>query len=119
MKKQTMMILAVLVIGGTGFVGFKFTEPSTGSTFDVEYKINCSTCDVYFRNSDGKSEEVSEVSSSWNYKFTGESGQFVYVSAINELGEEVKVSIISNGTEVESGASADPLVSARAGFILN
>ena len=97
MKKQTVMMLAVLIVGATGFVGFKFAEPSTGATFDVEYKLDCSTCDVYFRNAEGQSEEVANVNSDWNYKFKGEAGRFAYVSAISDAGEEVKVTILQNG----------------------
>lgn len=118
MKKQSVMILAVLVIGATGFVGFKFAEPKA-SEFEVEYKIDCSTCDVYFRNSEGKSEEIVGVGGEWNYSFKGKTGQFAYLSATNERGEPVTVTILKNGKVAESGSSSDPLVSARAGFILN
>ncbi len=117
MNKQTIMILAVLVIGATGFVGFKFAEPKK-SEFQVEYKVDCSSCDVYFRNDKGESQEIVGVNDGWTYKFTGNVGQFAYVAAASDRGHEVKVTIMQDGTPVETGTSNQPKISARAGLIL-
>jgi len=118
MNKQTVMIMAVLVIGATGFVGFKFAEPKNTS-FDVEYKVDCQSCEVYYRNADEQSEEAADVNSTWSYKFTGKAGQFVYLSAINDAGDPVKVTILKNGQPVETGESNELSIAARAGVILN
>lgn len=118
MNKQTVMILAVLVIGATGFVGFKFAEPKKTS-HEVEYKVDCASCDVYFRNDKGESQEIVGVNNGWNYKFTASNGHFAYVAAASEKGDEVKVAIIEDGKPAETGTSSQPKVSARAGVILN
>jgi len=117
MKKQTLMILGVLIIGATGFVGFKFAEPKKTS-FEVEYQVECATCDVYFRNDKGESQEIVNVNSGWNYKFTAGQGHFAYVAATSDNGKEVKVTITKDGQPVETGTSAEPMVSARAGVIV-
>ncbi len=117
MKKQSVLILAVLVIGATGFVGFKFAEPKK-SSFEVEYKVECATCDVYFRNEKGESQEIVNVNTGWNYKFTAGQGHFAYVAATSENGNEVKVTITKDGQPVETGTSAEPMISARAGVIV-
>ena len=117
MGKQTVMILGVLIIGATGFVGFKFAEPKK-SAFEVEYRVECASCDVYFRNDKGESQEVVNVNSGWNYKFSAGQGQFAYVAATSERGNEVKVTITKDGKPVETGTSAEPRVSARAGVIV-
>ena len=118
MKKQTIMILAVLVIGATCFVGFKFAEPKKTS-HEVEYKVDCAACDVYYRNYKGESQEIVGVNSGWNYKYTASNGHFAYVAATSDNGDEVKVAIIEDGKPAETGTSAQPRVSARAGVILN
>ncbi|GIV34630.1 MAG: hypothetical protein KatS3mg031_2165 [Chitinophagales bacterium] len=117
MNKQAMMILAVVVIGAVGFVGFKFAEPKK-SEFQVEYKVDCKSCDVYFRNDKGESQEVVGINDNWSYKYTGTVGQFAYVAAASDRGNEVKVTILKDGVPVESGISNQPKVSARAGLIL-
>lgn len=117
MKKQSVLFLGVLIIGATGFVGFKFAEPKNTS-FEVEYRVECATCDVYFRNDKGESQEIVNVNSGWNYKFTAEQGQFAYVAATSESGKDVKVTIVKDGNPVETGTSSEPKVSARAGVIV-
>lgn len=117
MNKQTVLILAVLIIGATGFVGFKFAGEKK-TAFEVEYKVDCATCDVYFRNEKGESKEMLGVNSDWNYKFTGGEGQFAYIAAENPTGDPVKVSIIKDGHVAETGVSKERKVSARAGVIL-
>lgn len=117
MSKQTVLILGVLIVGATGFVGFKFAEPEKTS-FEVEYRVECATCDVYFRNDKGESQEIVNVTNGWNYKFTAEQGHFAYVAATSDKGEEVKVVITKDGQPVETGTSVEPKVSARAGVIV-
>lgn len=118
MNKQSILILAVLVIGATGFVGFKFAEPKKTS-HEVEYKVDCASCDVYFRNDKGESQEIVGVNNGWNYKYTANNGHFAYVAATSDRGEEVKVTIVQDGQPTETGMSSTPKVSARAGIILN
>jgi len=117
MKKQSVLFLGVLIIGATGFVGFKFAEPNK-SSFEVEYQVECATCDVYFRNDKGESQEIVNVNSGWNYKYTAEQGHFAYVAATSESGKDVKVTIVKDGSPVETGTSSEPKVSARAGVIV-
>lgn len=115
---KTVMIVAVLAIGATGFVGFRMAEPEK-VTHEVEYKVDCASCDVYFRNEKGESQEIVGVNNGWSHKYTANNGHFAYIAATSDRGEEVKVSIIQDGQPAETGASSTPKVSARAGVILN
>lgn len=116
MKKGGLLVVALLVIGATGFVGFKFTEPST-STYKIGYQVECSKCDVYYRTADGTSK-IEENVSGWTHEFTANTGQFVYVSANNRNGSPVKVKILRNGQDWSAHASDRKNVSARTGRIL-
>ncbi len=115
--KPSVLVVAALVISATGFIAFKFAEPEQNS-FAIEYKVDCKTCEVTFRDEKGNSQDVPDANSAWTYKFTGEKGQFIYVSAMDTKGEPVKVTILKDGQEFTKDESATAYVSARAGSIL-
>ena len=111
------LLIAIVAIAATGAVGFRYAGPGEES-FVVEYKVVCDQCNVTFRNEKGQSAEVTAVKNNWNYKFTGNPGQFVYVSASNDNGTPVKVGITKGGQEIINGASEQKDKDARAGVIL-
>ena len=115
--KKGVLVLAVLAIAATGFVGFTYADKG-GKTFDIEYSVNCADCTVNYRNEKGASTEVKAVKGNWNHKFTGAAGQFFYVSASNDAGTPVKVEIKNGGTKLIEGSSATRDLTARAGIIL-
>jgi hypothetical protein len=115
--KKGVLVLAVLAIAATGFVGFTYAG-SGDKTFEIEYQVNCNECTVSYRNEQGASTEVKAVKGNWNKKFTGSKGQFFYVSASNEAGTPVKVQIKKAGQDVIQGTSAVRDQTARAGVIL-
>jgi len=112
-----LLMVAVFAIMATGFVGFRYAG-SGEETYEMEYKVVCDQCNVTFRNEKGQSEEVASVKQSWSYKFNGNAGQFVYVSATNDNGKPVKVVITKAGQQIIDGSSEQKDQDARAGIIL-
>jgi hypothetical protein len=115
--KKGVLVLAVLAIAATGFVGFTYAG-SEGKTIEIEYQVNCSECNVNYRNEQGVSTEVKAVKGNWNKKFSGNKGQFFYVSASNDAGTQVKVQIKKEGKDLIQGTSVLRDQTARAGVIL-
>lgn len=110
-------LLSMLAILGTGFVGFRYATPGE-ETYEIEYKVTCQQCNITYRNERGESAEVTGIKDNWTYKFMGNPGQFVYVSATNDNGKPVKVLIKRAGRELVNGASKSKDLDARAGVIL-
>ena len=112
-----MLMVAVLSIFGTGMVGFRYAGPNE-QNFEVQYHVSCEQCNVTFRNEKGVSTEIANVKKAWNYKFVGIPGQFVYLSASNDLGKPVSVMIVRGGQDLIEGSSDEKDQDARAGAIL-
>ena len=113
-KKTAMLVIGlVLAMTSTSF-GFKGGE----SAYEIEYKVTCNTCDVLYRNAEGKQETV-KVTDAWSFKFNTSEGQYVFVGANNEDGSEVKVAINKNGQEILSDVSSNKLIIAKTGMILS
>lgn len=115
--KNSVLWLTAIIISSTGLLAFKFTEPEK-SIFDIEYKVSCKSCEITYRDEQGNSKDLHNIKQNWIYKFTGEKGQFIYVSAVDEKGNPLKVSIIKDGDEFATDEVATTGISARAGTIL-
>ena len=115
MKK---VVLLVIVAAGAWF-GFKYNSDGTVDSYEVKYTIECSDCDVSYKNQQGETLSEINVSSSWSYSFTGKAGQFVYVSAQNnESLSPAKVTVSANGEVRAEGTSNNRHVLATAGAAL-
>jgi hypothetical protein len=115
--KPSILVVAALVIVSTSLLAFKFTEPEK-TLHTVEYKVMCNSCEVTYRDESGNSKDIEAVSNTWSYKFKGERGQFIYVSALDSKGEPVKVIILKDEQEFATDESKATNISARAGTIL-
>lgn len=81
----------------------------------IQYTLSCADCNITYENKDGGTEQKSSVSSSWSYSFTGESGQFVYISAQNNnQSGSVTVKIIRDGSAFKEATSSGAYVIATA-----
>jgi len=88
------------------FFGFRYTQSSQPSAFEVEYSLTCDQCQVSYKDAEGQTISEEEVSSNWSYRFTGAPGSFAYVSAHSTgEGETVTVQIKVDGQVVAEGAS--------------
>ena len=75
---------------------------------DVEYRISGSTSrvDLTYENGDGATEQKSDARVPWSLKFKGVSGQFLYISAQNQLSSgSVTCEIRLNGEVVKTATS--------------
>ena len=118
MNKTAIIIIAVVLVGAGLFYNFKLKEPAK-SSWEIEYKVNCESCSVYYKNEEGKSIKEKEVNGSWDYAFTGEVDQFVYVSATpEEDGQKAKVKVFRDGKEVAVDESTSQIAPAKAGVTL-
>lgn len=115
--KNTVLILAAIMISSSGFLAFKFTEPEQ-SVFEIKYRVDCKACEVTFRDEQGNSKDIFDIQNSWTYKFIGEKGQFIYVSANSISENPVKVTILKNGETFATDEATLPNLAARAGTIL-
>lgn len=115
--KHTMLLVAAIVISSTGFLAFKFTEPEK-STYIIKYEVACKQCEVTYRDEHGNSKDITNIKTGWRYQFTGEKGQFIYVSAIGTNGEPVQVKILKDGTTFAYDETSAANLSARVGTIL-
>jgi hypothetical protein len=115
--KSTVLLIAAIVISSTGFMAFKITEPEK-STYSIKYDVACQQCEVTYRDEQGNSKDITGIKSGWRYQFTGEKGQFVYVSAIDVNGAPVKVTILKDGETFATDEALTAKLSARAGTIL-
>ena len=87
------------------------------SSINVKYKVTgtADTVDVTYENSDGGTSQESDVSVPWSYSFTGEPGDFVYISAQNQ-GQTgtVTVTIYTDGDVFKTSTSEGAYVIATA-----
>lgn len=116
MKKSALTLIGIISITSFGFLAFKSGDTNK-AFYEIEYHVDCKDCTVSYRNQDGEAEVISNVEK-WNHKFNAKKGHFVYISATNNKGEKVRVSIVKDGLEEASDVSSEEFVSARAGAIL-
>lgn len=118
MNKTAIVIIAVVLLGAGLFYNFKLKEPAK-SSWEIEYKVNCESCSVYYKNEEGKSIKQKHVEGSWDYSFTGNVDQFVYVSATpNKDGQKAKVTVIRDGKEASVDQTSKMVAPAKAGVTL-
>lgn len=84
---------------------------------DVKYEVtgSASTVDVTYTNEDGGTSQLSDVTLPWSVSFTGDTLDFVYVSAQNQ-GETgtVTATIYRDGEQFKSSTSSGAYVIASA-----
>lgn len=114
--QRGLLMIALVMIAATGFVGFRFADDKTALT--VTYEVKCKECNITYRDENGNSAELQGIKDGWEYEFTGKAGQFVYVSATNPDGSETEVLIKRGGKDLIKGKSIDKELAARAGSIL-
>jgi hypothetical protein len=115
--KPSVLVIAALVITSTGMLAFKGAEPER-TTHTIEYKVKCAECEVTYRDENGNSKDIAPVNTEWSYQFTGERGQFIYVSALNRAGETATVTIEKDGQVFATDEIAKENLAARTGTIL-
>ncbi len=91
---------------------------STGCRKDknnkVKYTVTCGSCDLTYNNASGNTEQRS-MTSTWNYEFDAEKGQFLYISAQNNnQSGDVSVRIDVGGNHFKSATSNGAYVIATA-----
>ncbi|MBL7087099.1 MAG: hypothetical protein ISS28_08435 [Candidatus Cloacimonetes bacterium] len=87
------------------------------TSIDVEYKVTgtASRVDVTYENEGGGTSQESNVSVPWTYSFTGEPGDFVYISAQNQgQSGSVTVTIYTDGDKFKTSTSSGAYVIATA-----
>ena len=112
-------VLFLLLAASGGFYGFKASQNTGPSSYQVSYSIECSDCDISYKNADEETVYEKNVSSSWSHKFTGKPGQFVYVAAQNNGDDSpIAVRITANEETIAEGNSEQRHVLATAGSVL-
>lgn len=81
----------------------------------IKYTIKCNSCDLTYENKSGGTEQIDDASYNWSYSFTGEVGQFVYISAQNNNNSGiVTVNISVDGEIYKTSTSTGAYVIATA-----
>ena len=83
----------------------------------VKYEVNCSPSgfDITYENSSGNTEQKSISSNSWVTTFTGNQGDFVYISAqAKNENATITVKISYQGDVIEEASSSGDYVIATA-----
>ncbi len=114
--QKSILIVGVIMILATAFVGFRFADED--NSLAITYEVKCTDCNVTYRDELGNSSEIQGIQNGWTYQFTGKAGQFVYVSASNDDGSETEVVIKRGSKELIKGKSLERQHAARAGSIL-
>jgi hypothetical protein len=82
----------------------------------VRYEVSCSPrgFNITYQNGSGNTEQQNIYSSSWTTSFTGETGDFVYISAqADSEGATVTTKIYFNGVLIEHATSSGDFVIAN------
>ncbi len=117
MNKIAIIVIAVVLVGAGLFYNFKLKEPAK-SSWEIKYKVECESCEISYKNEEGESMQK-KVDGQWDYAFTGELDQFVYLSATpKEDGQKAKVKVLRDGEEVAVDKTKDLMSPAKAGTTL-
>ncbi len=118
MNKIAIFIIAIVIVGAGLFYNFKLKEPAK-SSWEIEYKVQCESCKVHYKNEEGKTVKEKKVDGQWNYSFTGELDQFVYVAATpEEDGQKAKIKVMRDGEKVATDKTSSLMSPAKAGVTL-
>lgn len=111
MLSKTIILIALLVLATAS------CDNPLDSSIKVKYKVTgtADTVDVTYENADGGTSQESDVDVPWSYSFTGEPGDFVYISAQNQ-GQTgtVTVTIYTDGDVFKTSTSEGAYVIATA-----
>jgi len=118
MKK---IILSIILLIFISFMGCAeedvWQPPEKPITYSVEYEVKgtAKKVDITYENEDEGTSQWSNIIPPWTYKFTGEEGQFVYISAQNDdsIGS-VTVTIYVDSTIFKTSTSSGAYVIATA-----
>jgi hypothetical protein len=94
-----------------------FTNCSKESNNLVKYEVSCSPggFDITYQNSSGNTEQKSILSTNWSTSFSGNSGDFVYISAqADNENATVTARIYYEGELIETATSSGDYVIATA-----
>ena len=117
MNKITIIVIAVVVVGAGLFYNFKLKEPAKSSR-EIKYKVKCESCEISYKNEKGESIHK-KVDGQWDYAFTGELNQFVYLFATpEEDGQKAEVKVLRDGDKVAADKTQDLMSPAKAGATL-
>ena len=103
----------VLLVSGLSLLSCEMFD----SSIEVKYEVTgtASSVDVTYENSDGGTSQSSNVSVPWEYSFTGNPGDFVYISAQNQGSSgTVTTKILTDGDKFKSSTSTGAYVIASA-----
>ncbi len=98
MKKLTFLLIPILSIG-------LISSASEKESMKVEYEVECSSCDVSYKNESGETVNYDGHSGKWSYSFEGVEGQFIYLAARSFSKEKVLVKIVKNGVTIRIAES--------------
>lgn len=117
MNKIAIIVIAVVIVGAGLFYNFKMKEPAE-SSWEIKYKVECESCEISYKNEEGESINK-KVDGQWDYAFTGDLNQFVYLSATpEEDGQKARVKVLRNGDELAADKTKDLMSPAKAGATL-
>ena len=116
--KTTTLIICGLIISAATTMSF-ILKPTKLTKFNVQYVVECSVCDITYRDEAGKAIMKYNVEGKWNYSYNGGPGHFAYVSAITEEDNiAASVKVIVDGQIKKVDSSESKVASAKAGRIL-
>ena len=112
-REDTMRGKPALFLVLSVMLGCDVLDTSISVTYEVTGSANA--VDVTYENDDGGTSQEGEVPVPWSYTFTGEPGDFVYISAQNQ-GESgsVTATIITDGDTFKTSTSSGAYVIATA-----
>lgn len=107
MKKFNLLLILV-VFAGVIFTSCKKEESNETASGIVKYEVTCSTSgfNITYENSSGDTEQETILSDSWTTSFTGQQGDWVYISAnTDKENETVTVKIYYQGKVIDQDTS--------------
>lgn len=102
MKKLYILFIALTLLGSLSCGSFV-----DALLYDVSYSVTCSsgTVNVTIQNSSKGTSQFSDVKTPWNYDFSAEDNDFVYVSAQNNQSSgKVSCYITKDGNTIKSNS---------------
>jgi len=117
--KTTIIIIGSIALSSAVFFGFKLAKPAQ-TEFKVQYAVECSLCDINYRDEEGRSIMKETIKGKWDYAYTGKAGHYAFISALaHEDGSPASVKISIDGKVKDADSSESKLASASAAQILN
>lgn len=116
---RNLLFIVLLAIAGliSGCSKEDDSSSSTSSSGTVKYEVSCtpSGFDITYKNSSGNTEQKDISSGSWSTSFTGDSEDFVYISAqADNENATITAKIYYKGNVIEQATSSGDYVIATA-----